>query len=162
MIFSDGRLARIGGDTRARYAYCQEFLLPSLLYAADRLGDSEALALVPEQVELMRREYEGNGDGSFYGNRLDSMKQWSPYYYCRLESDRANALGQLLTYMDQMEVPLATANPGAGALDVRTEAPWCNHHHGAVLHRCPNAPGQLQLACRRDRAGTLRAAGSGR
>ncbi|MCJ7548753.1 MAG: hypothetical protein MUQ30_03625, partial [Anaerolineae bacterium] len=38
-IFGNGRLARIGGDSRVRYACCQEYLLPSLLYAADVLGD---------------------------------------------------------------------------------------------------------------------------
>src|SRR5690606_36486925 len=56
MIFADGRLARIGGDTRIRYAYCQDYLLPALLYAADHLGDAHALELVAGQLEWIERE----------------------------------------------------------------------------------------------------------
>ena len=56
LIFSDGRLARIGGDTRVRFAYCQEYLLPALLFGGDHCGDAHAGFLVEQQLELIRRE----------------------------------------------------------------------------------------------------------
>ncbi len=137
MVFTDGRLARIGGDTRARYGYCQEFLLPSLLYAADHLGDTDALAIVPRQLQLMQKEFDHNGDGSFYGDRLDAMKRWSPYYYCRLESDRANALGQLIVYLDLVDSMRLAAAPTIEKFEQSCEGVWSDQEHGAVLHRCP-------------------------
>ena len=96
MIFADGRLCRIGGDTRIRYAYCQEYLLPALLYAADRFGDDGALDLAERQLEMIAAEAKANGDGTFYGRRLADM---NPYYRTRLETDRACALGQYLVYL---------------------------------------------------------------
>ncbi len=158
MIFADGRLARIGGDSRVRYAYCQEYLLPSLLYAADRLGDRHALALAEAQLKLIEQEAAFNGDGSFYGRRLATLEERSQYYYTRLESDRACALSQWLVYR-----PLTA--PAAGPLSwERTSPPdplsweergeeqimlsqegkwredeisWHEPQHGAVLHRSP-------------------------
>src|SRR5690606_29330662 len=53
MIFADGRLARIGGDSRVRYTYCQEYLLPSLLYAADQFDDRHAMELLDGQLRLI-------------------------------------------------------------------------------------------------------------
>ena len=38
-IYSDGRLLRIGGDSRVRYCYCQDYLLPVLSMAADLWGE---------------------------------------------------------------------------------------------------------------------------
>jgi hypothetical protein len=98
LIFSDGRLARIGGDSRVRYAYCQEYLLPALLYAADRLGDVHAAGLAEAQLALIGTETAFNGDGSFFGRRLALLEARSPYYYTRLESDRACALSQCVVY----------------------------------------------------------------
>ncbi len=135
MIFTDGRLARIGGDTRVRYAYCQEFLLPSLLYAADHLGDPDALAIVPKQIELMRREYDANADGTFYGRRLEAMKAWSPYYYCRIESDRASALAQAVVYAERVLAP--TPAPSLARFEQSAEGGWSEPQHGAALHRGP-------------------------
>src|SRR5690606_9322235 len=31
MIFADGRLCRVGGDSRVRYCYCQDYLIPVLI-----------------------------------------------------------------------------------------------------------------------------------
>jgi|GEM_PF-218052 len=117
LIFSDGRLARIGGDSRVRYAYCQEYLLPSFLYAADRLGDAHALALADAQLALIAQEAAFNGDGSFYGKRLATMEAHSPYYYTRLESDRACALSQWTVYrslLAQHASTLSGAPPSFG------------------------------------------------
>ena len=70
-VFGDGRVARIGGDSRIRYSYCQEYLLPSLLYAADWLRDGDALTLAEKQIDLIEKEAE-DGDGFFYGS--ESLK----------------------------------------------------------------------------------------
>ena len=138
LIFADGRLARIGGDSRVRYAYCQEYLLPSLLYAAERLGEEYADHLLVAQLELIRGEAEFNGDGSFYGRRLAELAGKNPYYYTRLESDRACALGMAIAYGSQLEGELAgvPAAARANGFEDSVAGAWCEPEHGAVLHRC--------------------------
>ena len=85
-VFPDGRLLRIGGDTRARYCYCQMYLLPILLMMKD-FGDTCALNAEAGMLDLIRTEQLDNPDGSFFGTRLGDMKIQSRYYYTRLESD---------------------------------------------------------------------------
>jgi len=131
MIFSDGRLARIGGDTRVRYAYCQEYLLPALLYAADQFNDGHALDLIKSQLTLIQQEADDAGDGSFYGNRLDKLKKHSLHYYTRLESDRACALGMLLAYRELVESPEEPQQ----SFENSVRGNWCEPEHGAALHR---------------------------
>jgi hypothetical protein len=67
MIFEDGRLCRVGGDSRVRYAYCQEYLIASLFYAADHLGDAGAARLVNPILATYQKEADLIGDGSVYG-----------------------------------------------------------------------------------------------
>ncbi len=43
--FPDGRLLRIGGDTRVRYCYCQDFAVPMWIMMADCLKDMDAVML---------------------------------------------------------------------------------------------------------------------
>lgn len=129
LVAPDGRVLRIGGDSRVRYAYCQEYLLPSLCYAADRLGDPEALGLLDTQLGLIVREQQGSADGSFYGTRLAELAAASPYYVTRLESDRACALGTALVHLDQL-APSEPAGPG-----VRRDWSWIDHDHQAVAVR---------------------------
>jgi hypothetical protein len=131
MIFANGRLARIGGDTRVRYAYCQEYLLPTLLYAADQLNDENALSIIERQLQLIQKEAEDAGDGSFYGNRLGELKNENPQYYTRLESDRACALAMLLTYL---ELVIAPEEPQQ-SFENSVRGSWCEPKHGAALHR---------------------------
>ncbi|HRU07650.1 MAG TPA: hypothetical protein P5137_17955, partial [Candidatus Brocadiia bacterium] len=132
MIFADGRLARIGGDTRVRYAYCQEYLLPALLYAADQLGDAHAVELANRQLELMAKEQRQNPDGSFYGKRLAELARHNPYYYTRLESDRACVLGMALAYGDLVKAPARSR----GGFEASAAGEWIEPEHGAVLSRC--------------------------
>lgn len=136
MIFSDGRLARIGGDTRVRYAYCQDYLLPSLLLAADRLGDPHATGLAARQIEMIAAEQAAGGDGAFYGERCAWIRDISPYYYTRLESDRACVLGMAVAYGPTGR----TEGAVAGTPEVFEESvagAWVEVAHGAVMHRCP-------------------------
>jgi len=133
MIFPNGRLARIGGDTRVRYTYCQEYLLPSLLYAADHLGESHAAQLVEAQVQMIEEEATYSGDGSFYGKRLEQLEKENPYYFTRLESDRACALAMLAAY-EPLTKPIA---PPDTDFETSVHGGWHEDEHGAALHRCP-------------------------
>jgi hypothetical protein len=134
MVFGDGRLARVGGDSRVPYTYCQEYLLPAALYAADRFGDGDARGLIDRQLELIRRESQANGDGSFYGRRLEKLAQASPYYYTRLETDRACGLALLLRYLPQVDRKIAEQGERA---QEPADGGWSEPEYGAVLHRSP-------------------------
>lgn len=132
MIFDDGRLARIGGDTRQRYTYCQDYLLPSLFYAHDYLHDPQALQLAEKFFKTIDAETKYNGDGSFYGKRLAVLREQSPYYHSRLESDRACVLGMVIVYGNLLKDP--QVKPVESNPKPMTVA-WSEHEHGAVLHR---------------------------
>ena len=131
-VFADGRLARIGGDSRVRYAYCQEYLVPAALYAADHLGDGHALGLLDGWLATAEREADFAGDGTFYGKRLEDLRVRSPGYWLRLESDRACALSLLLAYL-----PVARPVPAVGDAEASRAGAWSEPEHGAVLHRSP-------------------------
>lgn len=132
MIFADGRLCRIGGDSRVRYAYCQEYLLPALLYAADRFRDPHAPALAAAMVRMLATEAAASADGSFMGARLAPLRA-NPYYFCRLESDHAAVLGMAAAFAPRVEPP-----PAARASFERAVAGgWLEEEHGAALHRSP-------------------------
>ncbi len=133
-IFSDGRLARIGGDSRVRYAYCQEYLLPALLLAADRFGDAHAIALVDSQLSLMEKDAEASGDGSFYGHRLEHLRSRNPHYYTRLESDRACVVAMLLNYLPLVQIPPASSE----SFESSVAGAWAETEHCAMLHRSPS------------------------
>ncbi len=126
-FFEDGRLLRIGGDTRARYAYCQTYVLPALLFIADVLKDTDAMLLAENYVRLMKREQDGNESGLFYEKRLAELKDRSYFYYCRLESDPPLVLSQALSWMTQFRFPAAS--------DSVSFAPeWhCKYHDASLI-----------------------------
>jgi len=130
-VFDDGRLARIGGDSRVRYAYCQEYLIPALLLAADHFRDPHALPLVERQLALMEREAEAGQDGTFYGSRLAAMRRQNPHYYTRLESDRACVLAMLLNNLPLVQAPA----PASVSFESSAAGVWMEDAHGAVMHR---------------------------
>ncbi|NLF32795.1 MAG: hypothetical protein GX591_18135 [Planctomycetes bacterium] len=137
MIFADGRLARLGGDSRVRYAYCQDYLLPAVLYAADALGDGHAGQLATGVVELMAREYDHNGDGTFFSRRLaGSTGGASPLYSTRLESDRACVLAMAVRYAELMDDAARVASSESD-YETSVAGGWCEPLYGAVMHRCP-------------------------
>lgn len=129
MTFPDGRLARIGGDTRTRYTYCQDYL-PLVWRLAE---DLEWTGLDPEQdrawLGTMEKEATANGDGSFFGQRLSKLKEGSWNYYSRLESDRASVLSTEIIWADlfpgSLPSPLAASGPVA----------WQDDFHGAAMIR---------------------------
>jgi hypothetical protein len=163
LLFSNGRLARVGGDSRVRYAYCQEYALPSLLFAADVFDEPFAGALLAEQLGWIEQEaaYNAAGEpahrGSFYGRRLQALAERSPYYYTRLESDRACALGMVLAFLEQLVDRSLDADGGPNAkgeargklgpepgpeahqaFESSVAGTWCEPAHGAVVQRCPS------------------------
>lgn len=145
MVFSNGRLARIGGDSRVPYTYCQEYLIPALLYAADHLDDSHAIGLLQQQLEMIRTEAQFNGDGSFYGKRLAHMAASKPFYYSRLETDRAVVLSMLATYlpvlkqenMKRSTEDCLNCKTWADRYEKTVSGSWIEPEHGAVMQRGP-------------------------
>lgn len=133
-VFADGRLARIGGDTRLRYTYCQEYLLPVLLFAVRELNDAASAPLLDRQLDLIAQEAAANPDHSFYGTRLAVLRATQPYYYTRLESDRAAVLGQTALYLQRLP-PLKRAKTKPVDFEASVAGAWCEPDHGVVVHR---------------------------
>ncbi len=132
-IFPDGRLLRIGGDTRARYTYCQCYLLPALLMARDRFNDPGASKLLQGYLALLNEEQKLGSDGGFYSRRLAAMKRRSRFYYCRLESDPFAALSFVLDSCRRQapEVESAPSPHGSGGKEFQ----WKDDYHNALLIR---------------------------
>jgi hypothetical protein len=124
LTFPDGRLWRIGGDTRVRYCYCQDYAVPMWALAHDLWGDPDAAAFAAGWRAQVAHEQAGNADGGFLTARLASLAGVSPLYYCRLEGDRAvtQAMGAL--WLPDGDAP-ATATPAA----------WRDDFHGAAMVR---------------------------
>lgn len=133
MVLQDGRLARIGGDSRVRYAYCQEYLMQTLVYAADYLQDPDAQQLLERQLQTVDLEQATNKDGSYYATRLQWLKHHDPVYYTRLESDRANCLGAVAAYWSLIQAPQQ-----AGSFEQSVAGGWSEPDHGEILHRSAN------------------------
>jgi hypothetical protein len=139
-LFADGRLLRLGGDSRVRYAYCQEYLLPGLLLAADHFGDPHALDLISNQLGLMEQEAAAGPDGAFYSRRLSVLRDRNLHYYTRLESDRACVLGMLLAYLPMVQnsprFALPEGSDKAGIpFNHSASGSWAEPEHGALLER---------------------------
>ncbi len=134
LIFPNGRLLRIGGDTRQRYCYCQDYLLPTLVWAADHLGDPHALTLAEGALDTIAVEQDYSGDDSFVGGRLAHIARENPYYYTRLESDKAVVLSMAAQWVRQF----GTAAPEPDEpFEESVRGGWEEREHGAAFHRCP-------------------------
>ncbi|WP_156254248.1 hypothetical protein [Pseudactinotalea terrae] len=131
LVAPDGRLVRVGGDTRVRYAYCQEYLLPALQYAEHELGDTGASELASAYLRLVERERAETSDGSLYGRRLDPLGIAQPYYRARLETDRACVLGRWLHHA-------ARRVAGRPADPEPTTSAWSDDEHGFAMTRGEN------------------------
>jgi hypothetical protein len=147
--YPDGRLLRIGGDTRVRYCYCQDYALPAWLLAQDRWGDQEAAGFETRWLDIVASEQARNTDGSFLGERCRQLREASPLYFTRLETDRAAVFGMAAWWRHRLGDPLATPKPSLS--DVESAPPvlwrdasgpnnssgimWHDEYHGACLHR---------------------------
>lgn len=141
LIGPDARLIRIGGDTRVRYAYCQEYVLPALMLAQRALGDPGAGPLIDQYLAMVERERGETDDGLLYGRRLAPLAAHQPYYRARLECDRAAVLASAWHHM---MVGTVSADPepadheptdheAAGAL--QEPSTWSDDEHGFAFVR---------------------------
>jgi len=128
--FPDGRLLRIGGDTRVRYSYCQDYAIPVWLMAEDLYGDAGCRTFEAEWLRQVELEMQASGDGTFLSCRAKAMAQRSPLYFTRLESDRAAALSMGLAWRGLIDRGSPKASETAIWLDS-----WHDPYHGAYLHR---------------------------
>ena len=130
--FSDGRLLRIGGDTRARYCYCQDYAVPMWLFALDQYGDKDALQYESGWLQQVIKEMDFNEDGSFLSSRLDEIANQSPYYYTRLEGDRAVTMsyGAYWRRLFELQQKPATVQ--------ESDILWQDEFHGATMARDGN------------------------
>lgn len=145
LTFPDGRLCRIGGDTRVRYAYCQLFAMQAWALAAHALGDDDAARFLREYKGKILLEQDENEDGSFFGRRLAGIRDSSWYYYCRLEADAALAMAFDLHW--QRKGYLKEAK---GGVAVSEESSWESPLHHAMFIRGPKS---YRAVCVRAQAG---------
>lgn len=130
--FSDGRLLRIGGDTRARYCYCQDYAVPMWLFAQDQYNDKDALQYESGWLQQVIKEMDFNADGSFLSSRLETIASHSTYYYTRLEGDRAVTMSYGAYWRRLFELqqkPTAVQE---------LEIVWQDEFHGATMVRDAN------------------------
>lgn len=134
MIFPDGRLLRIGGDTRVPYCYCQDYAIPMWLFVSEMYGDKDTIAFEKGWLEQVQHEMAHNGDGTYLSDRCRELEPLSPLYYARLESDRAATLSMGAYWRRQFEQDLPSELDGAKPL-TSSSVSWQDEHHGACLHR---------------------------
>lgn len=133
-VFPDGRLLRIGGDTRVRYCYCQDYAIQTWLLFNDLLEDKDTRQFEKGWLKIVKKEQESNKDGSFLGNRLRSLEAVSPLYYTRLEGDKAASLSMAAAWHRRFP-ELHDKSKGHGTPLLQD---WEDEYHGACLTRSEN------------------------
>ena len=134
LTFPDGRLMRIGGATRARYCYCQDYLIPSWLLALDKYADEEALVLEAGWLAQVKREQDHNGDGGFISDRGQELSRISELYYTRLDSDRACSLSMGAWWRKVLGDLNETTKDPTSDTDFRRLDSWHDSYHGSFVH----------------------------
>ena len=127
--FPDGRLLRIGGDTRSRYTYCQTYVIPVWLMIQDLYGETEASVLEKNYLDIIKTEQDDNQDGSFLSKRLTKLREVNLYYYCRLESDFFLGLSYGAAYRRLFDLPASDQK------EYPLDATWQDDFEGAYLNR---------------------------
>jgi hypothetical protein len=144
--FPDGRLLRIGGDTRVRYTYCQDYVIPVWHMIADLYGDADCLRFEEGWLRQIRTEMEASGDGTFLSYRCKALRDVSPLYFTRLESDRAAALSMGLAWRElaysnengsreHESTAVRAAQRTSAEIGLPPEEAWHDEYHGAYLQR---------------------------
>ena len=133
MLFPDGRLLRIGGDSRVRYCYCQDYALLVWLLLQDLTGDDSLFDYATGWLAQVKKEQECNPDGSFLGTRLRSLEALSPLYYTRLEGDRACTLAVASNWQRLLEEQ--PESEPAKYPPVQILSSWKDDYHGALFCR---------------------------
>lgn len=132
--FPDGRLLRIGGDTRVRYCYCQDYLIPVWVMMRDKYAETDIEDMEKAWLRQVVTEMAASTDASFLGERLGPMKSASPVYYARLEGDRAASLS-MGAYWRRLYAEFQEAAPSARQTELLSQ--WHDDYHGAFLTRSP-------------------------
>lgn len=132
LTFDDGRMWRIGGDTRMRYCYCQDYAVPTWLMITHRIGDPDAVKFEQGWLTIVAQEQASNPDGAFLSGRLAKLQEVSPFYYCRLEGDRAASMSMGAYYRRL----LAQKKPAA-TTHVASLKAWSDEFHGAAMVKGP-------------------------
>jgi hypothetical protein len=122
--YEDGRLLRIGGDSRARYCYCQDYALPVWALVEDLWGE-DCASLESGWLQILKKETIANGDGSFLSERLSPLEYQSPLYFTRLETDRANVISMLVSWYLRFRFDVQKKS--------ETFAAWDDDFHGAAF-----------------------------
>lgn len=122
--FDDGRLLRIGGDSRARYCYCQDYALPAWALIED-VYQEDCSMLEEGWLKILQTETSANGDGSFLSNRFGHFENLSPLYYTRLESDRANAISMALYWHNKYDLSCCGKS--------KNISHWKDEYHGSAF-----------------------------
>ena len=137
--FADGRLLRIGGDSRSRYTYCQCFALQGWHLAWALWGDEDAARFAQGYLSLIAKEQSENPDGTFYGRRLAGIRAESPWFETRLECDPFTVLCTSAHWV-AAQSGVAEATPSDTATGGAAQRPlWQGAYHGAALLRTPAA-----------------------
>ena len=134
LTFPDGRLCRIGSDTRVRWAYCQLFAFQAWLLVQDVLGDAEAAGFESNYLARVLEEQAENEDGSFFGRRLSEMRDSSWYYYTRLEADAFFTMAYAYRWHRRYRFPA----PRAVEIPERGES-WEEPYQRALFLRTPKS-----------------------
>ncbi|MDD4097349.1 MAG: hypothetical protein PHC30_01135 [Lentisphaeria bacterium] len=132
--FADGRLLRIGGDTRARYTYCQDYAIPSWMLAEDFLGDEDAASFEAGWLKVVQQDMDFTGDGGYYGGRLANIRDTSYFYFARLESDAILCLSYGACWRRLHDLPQPKSETPANP-----PVAWQDEFHGATLDRSGHA-----------------------
>ena len=132
--FADGRLWRIGGDTRVRYCYCQDYAIPMWLLMRDKYGE-DCDAMENAWLNSLAKEQAGNPDGAFMKARLQELEAVSPLYYHRLEGDKGVTLSMGAYWRNKY-------NDFAESVISGEQAPfygdWSDEFHGTVMAKGKN------------------------
>jgi len=140
-IFDDGRLNRIGGDTRVRYCYCQDYLPAVIVLAADcgLIDEVDCLSLENKWIDTVEKEVTHNGDSSFLSDRCELLVEKSPLYYTRLESDRAVGLSYGALWHAMFDVNgCATVPVDIDKKYCELLSQWYDEYHGSCYVRSAN------------------------
>lgn len=131
-VFPDGRLLRIGGDTRVRYCYCQDYAIAVWLLMRDYLGDTDTAFFEEGWLKQVAEEQATNADGSFMGTRLRRLEEASPLYYTRLEGDKAASLSMGACWHRRFHE--FVERPYSEEI-VKPLQLWSDDYHGSMLSR---------------------------
>ncbi|MBQ9456645.1 MAG: hypothetical protein IJU53_13345 [Thermoguttaceae bacterium] len=130
-MFDDGRLLRVGGDTRVRYCYCQDYAIFVWMLAQDQFGDREAAKFERGWIPQVVMEQKASPDGWFMKDRLATLWDLSPLYFTRLEGDKACTLATAACWHRVIDFEKIEAK------NVPALTAWHDDYHGAWLQKGP-------------------------